>query len=411
MKYRADLHVHSRFSIATSRYSTLEEYSRWAGIKGIEVIGTGDFTHPGWMSEIRNKLIPDERIGFFRLKEEVGARTARVAFCLSSEISCIYKPPDEADRREDEKTYKVHLLIFVRKLESAEYLSKKLAELGNINADGRPILKLAPRDLLEIVLESGDGSFLIPAHIWTPWFSVLGEKSGFDSIEEAFGDLSNHIFAVETGLSSDPKMNWLVSALDKYTLVSNSDAHSPEKLGREVNLFDTEFSYDGMFDAIKTKDGFKGTVEYFPEEGKYFYDGHRRCGISMSPEEAEKSGGICPVCGKRLTFGVMHRVKTLADRSEPVRPAGSPEFFHAFPLKEMISLLVGRGINTKVVASEYKRIIDRFGNELDFLLETPLMDIRRYAGMDYANLIEKMRNDDLRLVPGFDGRFGQVVLE
>ncbi len=405
MRYRADLHIHSKFSIATSKHSTLEEYYRWAKVKGIDVIGTGDFTHPGWMNEIVNKLIPDSKTGFFKLKDELINEQIKPVFCLSSEISCIYKPSGNG------RVYKVHLLVFVKTIESALCISNKLEQIGNIKVDGRPILKLSPRNLLEIVLESGEESFLIPAHIWTPWFSILGAKSGFNSIEEAFEDLSGYIFALETGLSSDPEMNWFVSRLDKYTLISNSDAHSPEKLGRELNIFDTDFSYSNMFNAIRTREGFVGTVEYFPEEGKYFHDGHRKCGISMSPEEAEANNGICPVCGKELTFGVMHRVKTLADRENAVKPLGAPGFVHAFPLKEVISLVRGRGINSKEVISEYDRLIRIFNNELDFLLEVPLIDINRKAGKDYAKLIEKMRNDSLKVIPGFDGRFGRVVLE
>ncbi len=409
MIYRADLHVHSRFSIATSKHSTLEEYYRWAKIKGINVVGTGDFTHPGWMGEIEEKLIEDEKTGFFRLREGLRDRDERIEFCLSSEISCIYKPPENGDNSKG-RVYKVHLLVFTRTIESARYISNKLARIGNIEADGRPILKISPRELLEIVLESESDSFLIPAHIWTPWFSILGAKSGFDSIEEAFGDLSDYVFAIETGLSSDPEMNWLVSSLDRYTLISNSDAHSPEKLGREVNIFDTDFSYSGMFNAIKTRVGFKGTLEYFPEEGKYFFDGHRKCNISMSPEEAERNGGICPVCGKKLTLGVMHRVKTLADREKPIKPVGSPSFFHAFPLKEIVSLVMGKGINARGVVSRYREIIDIFGNELDFLMEVPLIDIERRVGIEYASLIGRMREDNLELIPGFDGKFGRVVL-
>ena len=297
--FYTDLHIHSKYSRATSKSCNLEELAYWAEKKGLGLIATGDFTHPAWFGEIKEKLIP-QGDGTFKLKD------SPVRFILSVEISTIYKKWD--------KTRKVHHVIFAPDLDSAEKFRQKLGAVGNIVSDGRPILGLDSRNLLEIALESGEGMELIPAHIWTPWFSVLGSKSGFDSIEDCYGDLAGHIFAVETGLSSDPEMNWKVSKLDKYRLVSNSDAHSPAKLAREATVFDAPLDYHGIMNALKTGEGYTGTVEFFPEEGKYHEDGHRKCNVCLTPEESGKLNNICPVCGKPLTIGVLNRVCELADR-------------------------------------------------------------------------------------------------
>ena len=311
MFFYSDLHIHSKYSRATSKSSNLEELALWAQKKGLTLISTGDFTHPAWFEEIKEKLIP-AGTGVFKLRPDIEKHlfqsTTPVRFILSVEISTIYKKWD--------KTRKVHHVVFMPDLKTAEIFRQKLSAIGNIKSDGRPILGLDSRDLLEIALDSGENSFLIPAHIWTPWFSALGSKSGFDSIEDCYGDLSSHIFAVETGLSSDPEMNWRVSSLDKYRLVSNSDAHSPSKLAREATVFDTEPDYMSIMNALKTGDGYVGTVEFFPEEGKYHEDGHRKCNVCLSPEETIKLNGICPVCHKPMTIGVMHRVNELTDRRE-----------------------------------------------------------------------------------------------
>jgi PHP family Zn ribbon phosphoesterase len=320
MRYIADLHIHSPFSRATSKTSNLAGLAAWSGIKGIDVIGTGDFTHPGWFRQLREHLQPAEP-GFFRLKDDIPvprvfesvatekARSCR--FVLTAEISSIYKRHGSVR--------KIHTVLFVPDFGSASRINARLASIGNIESDGRPILGLDARDLLEIVLEQAPDGFLVPAHIWTPWFSLFGSKSGFDSLEECFGDLSRHIFALETGLSSDPAMNRLVSALDRFSLISNSDCHSPGKLGREANIFTCGFNFFSLRDALKNPavGGFQGTVEFFPEEGKYHHDGHRKCGINLTPLETRKINGICPVCGKPLTVGVMHRVLELADREAP----------------------------------------------------------------------------------------------
>ncbi len=326
MRFYADLHIHSKYSRATSKNSDLENLAFWGRKKGISVIGTGDFTHPAWISEIKEKLVPAEP-GLFRLKDEIDKEVAArlpascrgtTRFMLSVEISTIYK--------KGEKTRKIHHLIYAPTIEQVESINGKLAKIGNIRSDGRPILGLDSRHLLEIVLETGEDCYLVPAHIWTPWFAVLGSKSGFDSIGACYGDLAEHIFAVETGLSSDPEMNWRVSDLDRYRLVSNSDAHSPPKLGREACVFETDLDYFAMRRALETGQGYRGTVEFFPEEGKYHLDGHRKCGVRMSPAESRAHNGLCPVCRKPLTLGVLYRVEELADRAENGKPEDTDEF-------------------------------------------------------------------------------------
>lgn len=403
MKYIADLHVHSLYSIATSKNSNLEGFYTWANIKGINVVGTGDFTHPAWFSELKDKLIPCDN-GFFKLKylpeipREFELNSDNIHFCLTSEISSIYKKND--------RTRKIHSIIFSPDLETAKKISDKLSEIGNIRSDGRPILKLDPKNLLEIIKDQSPDAHLIPAHIWTPWFSLFGSKSGFDSIEECFEDMSQYIFALETGLSSDPEMNWRWSALDKYTLVSNSDAHSPQKLGREANLFDTELSYYGMFNALITKNGFTGTYEFYPQEGKYHFDGHRKCNIVLHPEDARKLNYNCPVCGKILTLGTLHRLIKLSDRKKAVNLSGK-EFKYQIPLKEILSEIHNVGYNTKKVNHKYSEIISRFKNEFNFLFDTPLDEIGKYD-IKLSNAVNKMRTGDVVAEPGYDGEFGTI---
>ena len=360
MRYIADLHIHSHYSRATSKNLNLESLYQWARIKGIDVVGTGDFTHPFWFRELKEKLSPDGT-GFFRLKNPppdlpgFKCRDIDVRFCLTTEISSIYKGSGQVRKN--------HNLIYAPDFETVSRLNTRLAAIGNLEADGRPILGLPARDLMEIVLETSEETYLIPAHIWTPWFSTLGAKSGYDSIETCFGDLSDHIFAVETGLSSDPEMNWRVSELDRYTLISNSDAHSPPKLGREANLFDTERSYRGMFTAIRARDGFLGTLEFFPEEGKYHLDGHRHCEVRMTPEESSRRENRCPVCGQILTIGVLHRIEVLADREAPQYPDKRTKFEHLVPLPEVLSEIKGTGPGSKAVFEAYRGVISIFGNE------------------------------------------------
>jgi uncharacterized protein (TIGR00375 family) len=410
MKLVADLHIHSHYSRATSKHLDFEHLYRWAQIKGVDIVGSGDLSHPGWLQEMRDKLEPAED-GLFKLKDELAAAMdaevppacrAPVRFLLTGEISNIYKRHG--------KVRKVHNVVFAPSLDAVARFQARLEQIGNIRSDGRPILGLDSRDLLEIVLETDDRCHLIPAHIWTPWFSMLGSKSGFDTVEECFGDLTDHIFALETGLSSDPPMNWRVSNLDRYTLVSNSDAHSPPKLAREATLFDAERTYDALFQAMKSGDPatFKGTIEFFPEEGKYHHDGHRKCGISWTPKVTLAHDGICPVCGKPVTVGVLHRVEVLADREEGGKPARTHPFHSLIPLPEIISELVGVGVNSKRVQREFFRLLGALGSELDILQELPLEEIGAAGGERLAAGIGRMRRGQVVAEAGFDGEYGVI---
>ncbi len=408
MVFVADLHIHSKYSRATSRQLDLESLYRWAQLKGISVVGTGDFTHPTWFEELSEKLEPAEQ-GLYRLKDEFRVPVDEqipdsckrsVRFILQVEISSIYKKGD--------KTRKVHNLVYAPDLETAGKIRTKLDKIGNISSDGRPILGLDSRDLLEIVLESGPDAYLIPAHIWTPWFSALGSKSGFDSIEECFGDLSDHIFALETGLSSDPEMNWRLSMLDRYSLVSNSDAHSPDKLGRESNRFDTELSYPAMMNALKTGRGYLGTIEFYPEEGKYHLDGHRKCNERLEPGETKRLGGLCPVCGKPVTVGVMHRVDELADRDKAIQPKGKAGFVSLIPLTEVISEVVNVGPKSKKVMGEYYRLIRMIGPELYILQDARLSEIASAGSEILGEAVRRLRAGEVHRDAGYDGEFGVI---
>ena len=407
--FYADLHVHSKFSRATSRDCDLEHLALWAGRKGITLVATGDFTHPAWMEEIRKKLLPAEA-GLFRLRPEIeaevrgesGAAAADVRFILEVEISTIYK--------RDGRTRKVHHLIYVPDLEAADRLVQGLARIGNLASDGRPILGLDSRHLLEITLECGEGAFLVPAHIWTPWFAVLGSMSGFDSIEHCYGDLSGEVFALETGLSSDPPMNWRLSGLDRYALVSNSDAHSPGKLGREACLFETPLDYFSLRAALKTGQGYAGTIEFFPEEGKYHLDGHRKCKVCLWPQETRRHDGKCPVCGKPLTLGVMYRVCELADRPERAeRPARAAPFRSLIPLAEVLSEICDAGPDTKTVRQRYDELLRRLGPELFILDQAPPEDIGRHSSL-LAEAVRRMRSGQVIRQAGFDGEYGVIRL-
>ena len=395
--YIADLHIHSKYSRATSKELEPEQLDAWARRKGIGLVGTGDFTHPAWRAELRDKLTPAEE-GFYTLK---GAHDGP-RFVVTGEISTIYK--------KDGKVRKVHSLILLPGLEAAETLSRRLEAIGNLHSDGRPILGLDCRDLLEITLESCPDAVFIPAHIWTPHFSLFGAFSGFDTIEECFGDLTSHIRALETGLSSDPPMNHRCSALDGYTLVSNSDAHSPSKLGREANLLDTGLSYPELAHAIQTGEGFRGTIEFFPEEGKYHFDGHRNCSVCLSPVEAEAAGGVCPVCGKRLTTGVLHRVEQLSDRPEGYVPEHARPFESLVPLPEVIAASEGGSAAGKKVGAKYEAMLEGLGPEFTILREVPLEDIQRAAGPLVAEGIRRLRSGQVARKPGYDGAYGVIQL-
>ncbi len=349
MKFVADLHLHSKYSRATSPNMDLENLTKWAKIKGIKVLGTGDFTHPLWFENIKEKLESTES-GLFKLKK--GDRETR--FLLSAEVSCIYSKGG--------RVRKIHIVIFAPSLDAVEKINIQLSWIGNLKSDGRPILGLDAKELAKIVLNASPDCLLVPAHVWTPWFSIFGSKSGFDSIEECFEDYSRYIYAVETGLSSDPLMNWRLSALDKIALISNSDAHSPQKIGREANVFDTEISYKAIIEAIKLRDPkrFLYTIEFFPEEGKYHFDGHRNCSVRLKPEETKKYNGICPVCGRPLTIGVLNRVEALSDREEGFKLEGAVPFKSLVPLGEIIADALGQNTGTKEVEKEYNNLIEKF---------------------------------------------------
>jgi DNA helicase-2/ATP-dependent DNA helicase PcrA len=407
MNFIADLHVHSHFSRATSRNLDPEHLALWGKKKGITLVGTGDFTHAGWLSELQDKLIVAEN-GLYRLKPELETSIEReipascrrpTRFLLSGEISCIYKRGG--------KTRKLHHLILMPHLDAVFRLNKKLDQIGNLSSDGRPILGLDSRDLLEIVLEASEKAFFIPAHIWTPWFSLFGSKSGFDSLEECFGDLTSHIHALETGLSSDPPMNRLLSAIDNYLLVSNSDAHSPAKLGREANIFDTELDYDRILQAMIQRRGFEGTIEFFPEEGKYHFDGHRKCQVRLNPKETRAYGGICPSCSKSLTIGVLHRVEELSDRNTPKL---SKDFHCLIPLAEILSEIFDCGPSTKKVASAYEDLLVELGPELHILMDAQPEDIEKAGGMLLSKAIVRMRQNQVIREEGYDGEYGTIRL-
>ena len=405
MKTIADLHIHSRFSMATSKEGTPENLDFWARKKGISLIGTGDFTHPVWREELKERLV-SEGNGLYRLRDASVKEESRkfpgegTRFVVSGEISSIYK--------KNGKTRKVHNVILLPSLEAADAMAQRLEKIGNIHSDGRPILGLDSHDLLEMMLDVCPEGILIPAHIWTPHFSVLGAKSGFDSVEECFEELAPYIHALETGLSSDPAMNWRISKLDRYQLVSNSDAHSPSKLGREANLLDIDCSYEGLYRAIQTGEGLEGTVEFFPEEGKYHFDGHRKCGVSLSPVEAERLGGICPVCGKKLTMGVDHRVEQLADRAEGFVKKDGKKYESLVPLPEVISACMGYSTASKKVQGCFEQMIQTLGTEFDILRNVPSEDIKSCAGERIAEGIENVRTGNVKRIPGYDGNMERL---
>jgi len=412
MKFIADLHVHSRFSRATAKNLDLENLYIAAQLKGIAVVGTGDFTHPGWLAEIKTKLVPTHD-GLLKLRPDIAGQCDlkippscrnQVRFVLTTEISNIYKKND--------RTRKNHNLLILKDIEYVERLNSKLDAIGNISSDGRPILGLDARDLLERVLEIDEKALFIPAHIWTPWFSLFGSKSGFELVEECFEDLSPFIFAVETGLSSDPAMNWRVKNLDHLTLVSNSDAHSPLNLGREANLFETDLTYSGLIEAIKTGDPrqFLGTYEFYPEEGKYHWDGHRRCKIRCRPEESRAWKGVCPACGKPLTLGVLYRVEELADRPEKERPQKSRPYFSTIPLADILGEILQVGVKTKTVQKHYFSILEKMGPEFEVLHTLDIQAIEKYGLPLLGEAVFRMRNKEVVILPGYDGEFGQIKI-
>jgi len=413
MKFIADLHIHSKFSRATSRDMTFDHLAYWAKAKGISLVASGDFTHPEWFFLTRQKLEPSGN-GFFRLKtinppangflKNLSLSRDDVHFILSTEVSLVYSKKG--------KVRKIHLLVLVPDLESAEKINQRLSGLGNLRADGRPVLGLDAKIFLKMLADLCPRSIVIPAHIWTPWFSLFGANSGFDSIEECFEEMTPFIFALETGLSSDPPMNWRLSALDRYALVSNSDAHSPSRLGREANAFDTEFSYNGLLAALKSRDPqrFLYTIEFFPEEGKYHYDGHRKCNVVFSPRESRKTNNLCPRCGKKLTIGVLHRVEELADREPHEVPPGKIPFKNLIPLNEIIAEALGKTAECQSVWEVYFRFIHEFGNEHRILTEVPVEELARIQPEKISLGIDRMRKGLVHIEPGHDGYYGRISL-
>ncbi|MFA5232177.1 MAG: endonuclease Q family protein [Candidatus Paceibacterota bacterium] len=396
MKFIADFHLHSKYSRATSKDFDLDKISKWAEIKGIKVIGTGDFTHPLWFNELKEKLEPAAP-GLFKLKKE----DQGVFFILTSEISCIYTKKN--------KVRKIHVVIFAPSLEVVEEINRRLGAVGNLKSDGRPILGLDAKELLRIIIDVSPDCLFVPAHCLTPWFSIFGSKSGFDSVEECFEELTPHIYALESGLSADPDMIRRIPDGRRLCIISNSDAHSPEKIGREANVFDTNIDYYSIIDSIKTKDPkrFLYTVEFYPEEGKYHYDGHRACKVCFSPEESEKYNEICPVCGRPLTIGVANRVSKISDRKDVEN--GIP-FKKLVPLKEIISECLGVGVLSKAVKKEYDKLINAFSSEFNVLLEVSIEDIEKASDKLMAEAVKRAREGNLSISPGFDGEFGKVSI-
>jgi len=409
MKFFADFHIHSKYSRATSKNMDLESLDKWAKIKGILVLGTGDFTHPAWFKNLKENLMPAES-GLYKLKqrETSDKQQEEIRFILTTEVSCIYSKGG--------RVRKIHLILFAPSFEVVEKINQKLNFYGNLVADGRPTFGLDAKELLKIVLNISGDCLVVCAHAWTPWFSVFGSRSGFNSLEECFGDYSKYIYSIETGLSSSPDMNWRLSALDKITLISNSDSHSPQKIGREANVFEgEELSYQAIINAIKKNNNLKPrtcnliyTVEFYPQEGKYHYDGHRLCEISLSPQETKKYNGICPVCGKPLTIGVLNRVEKLADRPEGFKPENAIPFKSLIPLEEIIADALGQGVGTIEVEKEYKNLIEKFGNEFKVLIDVPQEELGKITLPEIAEGIIRVREGKVFIEPGFDGVYGKI---
>ncbi len=393
----ADLHVHSAYSRATSKDMNVAGMALWAKKKGINLLGTGDFTHPIHLKNLKAALKPAGR-GLYTTSME-----PHVFFMLTSEISSIYKYKG--------KVRKIHNIIMAPSIEIAEKINSILRKHGNISSDGRPILGMSAKDLIKIVLDISSDCLFVPAHVWTPWFSIFGSKSGFDSIEECFEEYSKYIYAIETGLSSDPEMNWRLSALDSITLISNSDAHSPGKLGREANVFDCEMDYYEIMDSIRKKDKkrFLYTLEFFPEEGKYHYDGHRACNISLSPGETKKNGIKCPVCKKDFTVGVLNRVYELADRNEGFVPHNAIPAKHLVPLGEIIAGALNSGVNTLKVKREYERLV-AFNTEFEILIDLPEVELCKITDRRITEGILMVRSGNINITPGYDGVYGKISI-
>jgi uncharacterized protein (TIGR00375 family) len=416
IKQILDLHIHSKYSRACSKDLELPKIAEVCSLRGIDIVATGDFTHPKWFQHIKNSLVEIDNSGVYKLNTSatfnsfLNKKGNQIRFIIGTELSCIKKHKG--------KTRRIHVCVFAPNIEVAEKFNQRLEARGfNLRSDGRPILGLTVKELLKIMLEIDKRMIMIPAHVWTPWFGIFGSKGGYDSLEEAFEELTPNIFAVETGLSSNPKMNWHCSMLDNIALISNSDAHSLEKIGREANVLqflnEKEITYDNIFNIIKSRDKnkFLYTIEFFPEEGKYHYDGHRDCKFVCSPEETEKLKGLCPVCKKPLVIGVENRIRELSDRTEKEVEKIKNNFIpykSLVPLPEIIADAFGCGVNTKKVIIEYNNLLKNLGKEFSILLEKDLLEIKKYSELIIVKAIERVRKGDIFIQPGYDGKFGIV---
>ena len=395
MEFIADFHIHSKYSRATSRNMDIRHIAEWAKLKGITLMGTGDFTHHLWLEELKHSL-EDLGNGLFKYND--------VYFVLTTEVSSIYSKRG--------KTYRIHNMVFSPSFKTTDKINEKLSRLGNLASDGRPILGLDAAELARIIFDIDENCMIVPGHIWTPWFSLFGSMSGFDKIEHCFEEQTPKIFALETGLSSDPGMNWRLSALDKFSLISNSDSHSPQKIGREANVFDCELDYKTIREVLKTKDKkrFLCTIEFFPEEGKYHFDGHRLCKIRLSPKETKQINGRCPKCGKPVTVGVMNRVEQLADRPEGYLPSGAIPFKNLIPLDEIIAETKGVGKSSQAVEREYRQVVAKFGTEFEILLRASKEYLLRGLPSRVAEGVLRVRERKVNIKAGFDGEYGIISI-
>ncbi len=396
MNYIADLHIHSRFSRATSKNITLDSLTEGAKRKGISLITTGDILHPVWRSEIKS-LVKEKDYGIYSYNG--------VDIMLGVEVSSIFKDKG--------RVRKIHTVLLIPDFRTALSISNALSERWNMSSDGRPIIGMNIRDFIRLIVDINPDTIIIPAHIWTPWFSIFGSNSGYNSIEECCEDMSRYIDALETGLSSDPPMNWMVSDIDKYTLVSNSDAHSVKNLGREANVFSRPLNIKEMKHVLRQRDSkrFLFTIEFFPQEGKYHYDGHRNCNISLSPGQSIENKNICPVCGRPLTLGVLHRVYELADRKMGEKPLHYIPFKSLIPLREIISNAIGVGPDSKKVSDIHTSLISHFNNEFYILLYADKYDIARIVGEEIASKIDAVRKGRVHIKPGYDGVYGKIEID
>ncbi len=412
-KFIADFHIHSKYSHATSKFMDLQALSLWGQLKGIGVMGTGDFTHPIWQEELKAQL-QEMEFGLFGLKSAYVAQVDKhlyqsckqeQRFLLSSEISTIFK--------RNGRCYRTHSILLAPSFQVVDQITKKLAKIGNLVHDGRPILGMDVKDLLKVILDASDQAMLIPAHIWTPWYGLLGSKSGFDSVQEAFGDMSGYIYALEKGLSSNFLMNAQLRELDKFTILANSDAHSLSNLGREANMMVAEMSYEGITQVLKNNDsvGSISGIEFFPERGKYYGDGHRSCNISWTPEQTKQNNGLCLVCGKSVTIGVCNRVQQLVDRTVAQAEVVKRHAYRIVPLLDLIQYDLQVAVGNKKIMMMYHQMLKQLGNEFHILLEASLANIEKFSTVGIARAIEKIRLGDVKVEQGYDGTYGKITFE